>query len=49
MIGFKRINGKFLKPGDEIELQDAQYADFLKRGLIEKPKEAEEKPKDRAK
>ena len=49
LIVSTRIGGKMLKPGEEIELQDAQYADFLKRGLVEKTKQAEEKPKDKAK
>lgn len=49
LIVSTRIDGKMLKPGEEVELQDKQYADFLKRGLVEKPNQAEEKPKDKAK
>ena len=49
LIVSTRLNGKMLKPGDEIELQNEQYADFVKRGLVEKPKQPEEKSKDMAK
>lgn len=49
LIVSTRIGGKMLKPGEEIELQNAQYADFLKRGLVEKPEPAKEKKQDEAK
>lgn len=49
LIVSTRIGGKMLKPGEEIELQDAQYADFLKRGLVEKPQPPKAKKQDDAK
>jgi hypothetical protein len=41
LIVSTNFGGKLLKPGDEVDLQKEQYADFLKRGLVEKPQQDE--------
>lgn len=41
LIVSTNLGGNLLKPGDEVDLKKEQYADFLKRGLVEKSQKDE--------